>query len=190
MAFHANWHACQQGTITHTPSFFTHNPTPQDHTWWVGLRESMEPLVSKCHIHGIRPQVSVTWDEYRTGVGLPPHPTQAYLGTKCVVPPNTGSAFLADIDWQFRLQPHGNSQYGCSRGYFKVLTFGWHHNDKEFYLHDLLCHMYNGPSPDPDLVAGHLCGNKLCVLPWPLYWITQSDNVLMGHNKRKRKWAL
>lgn len=155
------------------------------------MRDQLEPLVGKCHIHGISPSVSISWADYRGGTGIPAHPSQPYLGTRCVVPPGTGTGFLADLHGKFRLQPHGSSQHGCNRGYFKVPITGWgNHNDKEFYLHDMLCYMYAGPSPDPTLVVGHLCGNKLCILPWHLYWIPQSDNVLMGIRKKRKRWAL
>ena len=187
MAFHATWDACKEGTITSSPDFFTTNPQPKDHTWWVGLREYMEPLVDKCHILGISPYMSISWASYRNGAGIPAHPRHAYLHTSCVVPPG-GTGFLDDLP-KFKLQPHGSCQQGCSRGYFKVPK-DERGNDKEFYLHDILCYMYNGPPPDPSLVVGHLCGNKLCILGWHLYWITQADNVVMGLNKKRKKWAL
>lgn len=191
----AQWDVCQVGTEHELPSFFHSTNSMKDHLWWVGLRDILEPLVKECHIHppthGVGYQKIEDFNMYKTGGGLPPHPSQAYLHTKCVVPP-AGSEFIreASLQGRYKLQPHpGSGQQGQSRAYIKVLRLKFDgKNDREFYLHSILCYMYNGPPADPELVAGHLCGNKMCILPWHLYWITQSDNVKMGWNKKKRRW--
>lgn len=192
------WDLCQAGpnnaqVFNPIPGFCCTQPQLQDHIWWRGLRLFMQPLVARCHVHGINPEVHPTWEQYIDGSLLLqefPHPAvPGNLYTRCIVPPCNGSSFLDPISDTFRMQPHGSSLHGMSRAYFKVKLGALGFNDKEFYLHDLLCHMFHGPSHDPSLVVGHLCGNKLCICPWHLYWITQSDNVQMGWNKKKRKWV-
>ncbi len=180
------WTVCQ-GSPTVTPDYFTTQPQARSYHWWRGVREELEGLVERCHTN-TRPQAAITWAQYKTGTGLPAHPRHANLHTCCVVPPRAGSAFLRGLEHAFRLQPHGRHPEGHSRGYLKVPRRGWGANDREFYLHDLLCYMYRGPSTNPSLVVGHLCGNKLCVLPWHLNYISQSANVRQGVNKRKRHW--
>lgn len=190
------WDVCQSGANSAlrfhpTPGFCCTQPLIQDHHWWSGMRAFLRPLVEVCHMNGSTPQVHPTWDQYKDGALLLPefaHPSMpGHLYTTCIVPPGRGSSFLNPNT--FKLQPHGSHMSGMSRGYFKVKQGAVGFNDKEFYLHDLLCYMFNGPSPDPDLVAGHMCGNKLCICPWHLYWITQSDNVKMGWDKKKRLWV-
>lgn len=175
------------------PDFCSTHPVLHDHFWWRGMRDFMQPLVERCHVNRITPEVHPTWQQYIDGSLLLPefaHQSMpGHLYTRCLVPPCTGSSFLDPIADTFRLQPHGTYQHGMSRAYFKVKQGALGFNDKEFYLHDLICYMFNGPSPDPELVAGHMCGNKLCICPWHLYWITQSDNVKMGWDKKKRKWV-
>lgn len=141
-----------------------------------------------CHLDQPGPYVMVDWDSYKTGVGLPPHKSQKFLHSPCMFPPK-GNAFLGGaMATMYKLQPHPG--VGHNRAYFKVKKAMWDgHNDRDFYLHDMLCYMFHGPPPDPTLVVGHLCGNKLCCCPWHLYWIPQSDNVKMGWNKKKRKWV-
>lgn len=186
------WWATNHGP-QELPLFFTTTPTIQLPNYFGGCVGRLAPLVAKYHVDRTCPQVDVSWLDYTTGVGLrssmaTTHPTQPQnLLTKCIVPPNQGAGFLRDLP-DFRLQPHGSRMYGPNRGYVKVRAFAWgEEQDKEFYLHTMLCWLYHGPSPDPACVAGHLCSNKLCMAPWHLYWITQSQNVQMGHNKRHKK---
>lgn len=193
----ATWAVCQVGTHHELPSFFNTTPSLRGHLWWVGLRDILEALVRRCHPHppladvDMEDQLITDFLIYKSGQGLPPHPSMPTLHTKCVVPPRGhGWVHHESLQGRYKMQPHpGGGRDGQSRAYIKVKKFMFdNENNKEFYLHNLLCYMYNGPSPAPDLVVGHLCGNKLCILPWHMAWISQSLNVEMGWAKKKRKW--
>lgn len=170
-------------------------PHMMNYNYWDGLRNQLQPLVDKCNIYPEdEMHVPIPWQAYKNGNGLPAHPSQANtLHTKCLVAP-AGTRWLRDptLQGKFKLQPHpGGGSTGHSRGYLKVKKqrFDVHYQDKDMYLHHLLCYMYHGPSPHPTRVVGHMCGNKLCILPWHLAYISQSTNVLMGYRKKKRKWC-
>lgn len=114
---------------------------------------------------------------------LSPHPSHPNLITECILVKQC-KRWLASQD-VFKLQPHGRTQGipKCpNRGYIKVKGWGFGDNDQEFYLHRLLCYMYRGPPPSPHHVVGHLCHHKLCLCPWHLNWILQSENVQMGYD--------
>lgn len=48
---------------------------------------------------------------------------------------------------------------------------------QEVYMSRLLCYMYRGPPPSPELESCHLCENRMCMAPWHLVWDSHSSNM-------------
>lgn len=191
------WDSCEPGVSFTTPDFYReHHPFDGDHFYWMGVRHVVGAIVPKCHIIGITPQQHVDfhdWVGVAPMVQAHPHPSNPALLTRCLVA-GGGSSSLAGLRHMLRLQPHPGTGY--SRAYFVLLEGGLDEglgqglgNDKECYLHRLLCFLYHGPSPHPDHVVGHLCDNKLCICPWHLAWMTQAENVQMGKGRKRKRAA-
>lgn len=48
---------------------------------------------------------------------------------------------------------------------------------QEVYVSRLLCYMYRGPPPSPELEACHVCELRMCMAPWHLDWHTHQSNT-------------
>jgi hypothetical protein len=61
---------------------------------------------------------------------------------------------------------------------------------EEVYISRLLCYMYRGPPPGPELEACHLCEFRMCIAPRPLAWHTHQDNTLgyFVHKKNRKRY--
>ena len=186
------WKCCHRGGKV--PAFYHSSPTQQDNVWWEGLRLRLKPLVEQgCTVYGSKDKIS--WEQWLTGDGLPANLADSKLKTQCLVLAHS-ETWLAKFDEHpFRLQPHGQKtdRRSPNRGYIKVKANGFSTTqpstqDKSFYVHTLLCYMFHGPKRGAKQVAGHMCHHKLCILPWHLKWISQSDNIKMGRKRQKKKW--
>jgi hypothetical protein len=180
MAFQPDWWLLrQQGHVMQPPCFCT-NPTAQSALWWEGILNRLTRLARCC-------TPSLASADLQDGTpDLDPHPNASHrqqLHTQCCL--LTAKAKLAATAKRYKLKTNRGGQ-GPSSHYVKVKEFGFDDNDKEFYLHSLLCSMYHGPPPDPTYDVHHKCHHSCCILPWHLEWVTHSDNVLKG-NKRRRQ---
>lgn len=60
---------------------------------------------------------------------------------------------------------------------------------QEVYISRLLCCMYRGPPPSPELEACHVCELGMCMAPWHLDWHTHQSNTqgyFVHKNSRRR----
>lgn len=169
------WWVLRRRQVTAIPPFFNPDMDPQGRNWWSGVLGTLHPLLGKC-------TSKPTWEQFKEGLGLGPHPTNPHLHTKCCTVGRC-SSWLSNHE-VFKLRPHGKhgkSRDSVNRGYMMVKARGMEDNTSEFYLHTLLCWAYYGPPPPnlPNPVAGHLCHHKLCLCPWHLAWMEQGTNVQM-----------
>lgn len=196
MDFVPIWDVLQSGRLTPAPPYFG-----EEHgkpaVWWDGVLVQLEPLAEVWQVYKATPKATITWQQFKAGQGLPAHPSQpALLHTQCLVVGPCKTWLAGEQGQHFKQQPHPVGKHGVSGAYMKAHPFCHNMSNPEpFYIHHLLCWMYHGPPPDhppPDggpWVAGHLCNHKLCLLPWHLKWMSQSQNVRMGWQQKKRKWA-
>ena len=156
-AWRPHWAVLQAGVETKAPPYL--GGEPQVPTWWFGARELFSPLVQQaCVVYKASPVARITFEQWWSGSGLPPHPSQPHLHTQCLVVGKCSEWLASEQGQPFRLQPDGPASQGPSRGYMKALPdCAPLFNTTEFYLHHLLCWVYRGPCP-PDRWGWHLCG--------------------------------
>lgn len=156
---------------------------------------NLQPLESVLRVHpwqGKEPRSRASWRQLiENSPQLPAHPRHERLGTACVVV-GPCATWMRRQELFFLHKEPKTGRHCHSRAYVHVCKNqeGWLDNARSFSLTRLLCHMYRGPAPASGggrVVAGHLCHNKLCVVPWHLAWMPHALNVQMGHDmKRKR----
>lgn len=197
MPFQAAWAVLQPGRLTPAPPYFGEGQA-KSAAWWAGVLSSLEPLVEDaCQVYKASPKASLSFQQWRGGLGMPAHPSMpTTLHTQCYVVGPCKRWLAGEQGQHFKLQPHPGGKHGASGAYMKAQPYcHLMGNPEPFYIHHLLCWMYHGPPPahpppaGGTWVAGHMCHHKLCLLPWHLAWVPQSQNVHMGWQQKKRKWS-
>lgn len=157
--------------------------------WWKRqLEKLMKPVLKQCH-------PTKTFKAFQRG--------QPIGGVHACVCLGWGKSWLEQAPSKrgggamglLKMMPHGkqsSSRKSLNRAYLKVLKGAIDDEgfiNRECYLHQLLCFMYHGPCPSTNKggVAGHRCHHKLCILPWHIEWITQSQNVAEGYEHRRKR---
>ena len=196
MAWAPSWDVLLPGSKTQAPD------------WWFQPREpGPSGLLQASRWRGLIPVIFedplltsmppkwgiVDWQHaFLTGQGIPAHPTQPNtLRTVCLIFTKNHKTFLK-ANPMFKLVTNGSGagQESSSKGYLRLMANAvptCFPNTHEVYLHRLLCFLYNGPPPDGKPWVGHLCGHKLCLCPWHLAWMDNSENLKRYHAKKKRR---
>lgn len=145
--------------------------------WWRGLLSFLDPLMHRC-----ADLAAPHLDNFIEGLGIPAHPTQPHLFTKCLVPTNL-TRMLGQYSGRFRHVRKGSGR-GAKAGCIKLKQHGitvavgtMALPCQEVYVSRLLCYMYRGPPPSPELEACHVCELRMCMAPWHLDWHTHQSNT-------------
>ena len=162
----------------------------RDPIWWRGVLSFLDPLIQRCRGLGA-PQL----DNFVHGVGVAPHPSQPHLFTKCLVPTDF-ARMLSQFCGRFRFVKKGGGPRGAKAGSIKLkecgisLVGGVDLPCQEIYVSRLLCYMYRGPPPSPELEACHLCENRMCMAPWHLVWDSHQSNIsaYFVHKKNRKHY--
>ena len=158
--------------------------------WWRGLLSFLDPLMQRCR--GLAPP---HLDNLCAGLGIAAHPTQPHLFTKCLVPTNFAT-MLSQFSGRFRHVRRGSGG-GAKAGCMKLKEYGISLGGgvidlpcQEVHISRLLCYMYRGPPPSPELEACHLCEVRMCMAPWQLDWHTHQTNTLgyFVHRRDRKKY--